>query len=173
MKTTVFSEQGHDLACFRGQINRHCGTYSDDPAITAALATLYDEVLEDDQVIWSTLQRPPVVRLEELRFVHTIEADRRDIVAVLDGFIWESGILRRRIVPPDVFRHIRTSCHTLAGKTRHEAIDQKVDDYLARELPPDPWAHLVRLDTSCRMPQVLLSWPFCFSRITETEVIQL
>lgn len=169
----LFSEQGHDLRHFHDRRRRDLGTYADDPTVTHALTRLYDKVVMTDQVIWCSFDQLPFVPLEMPRFLHTIEADRRDVLAVLDGFIWESGILRRRIVPADVREKIKAACSTMVGASRLRAIDQKIDDYLGRELPTLPWSHLIRPDTTCRMPQVLLKWPIRFSRVGQPEVIQL
>lgn len=169
----VLSEQGHDLRHFKGRQDPSRGPYADNPAIMEAFAVLYEDVIKTDQVVWCSLQRPSIVPLEKPRFLHTIDVDQRDVLAILDGFIWESGILGRRIVPPDVRHRITAACRMMVGGCRQEAIDAGIDEYLARELAADPWPQLLCSDTSCRLPQVLLKWPIRFSCVGQPEVVQL
>ena len=167
----MFSEQSHDLRTFRGRIDRNCGTYTQDNNITRALAKLYDEVICTDQVIWCSLVELQACPLEDTCFIHTIEADDRDIVAILDGFVWESGILERKIVPPEEHEKMWNSCCFIDEDSRQQALDRKVDQYITEHIPRDPWSNVRTSDLICRIPQVLLRWPFQYSRITAVKKV--
>ena len=168
----MFSEQSHDLRTFRGRIDRNCGTYTQDNNITRALAKLYDEVICTDQVIWCSLVELQACPLEDTCFIHTIEADDRDIVAILDGFVWESGILERKIVPPKEREEMWNSCCCfLDADSRQQALDRKVEQYIKKHRPHEPWSNVLASDLNCRMPTILLIWPFQYSQIMEVQIV--
>jgi len=167
----MFSEQTHDLRTFRGRRDRSCGTYAQDQKIAGALAKLYDEVICTDQVIWCSLVELSACHLEETHFIHTIEADDREIVAILDGFVWESGILERRIIPPQDHQKMWNSCCFLDADSRQQALSRMVDQYISEHMPRDPWTNLLTSDLTCRMPQILLIWPFQYSQIMDVRPI--
>lgn len=160
----LYTEQGHDLGVCHEARNRNLGTYAEQPRIANAIDRLYDEILGEDQVIWCSPDRPPIIPLEEPRYLHTIRLDPADVLAVLDGFIWEHIIENDQCVAPEVWEQIRLA------HPDEEARAEACKQYLARHLPEDLWAHVVLRDEDCLMPVYLLRWPF-ESEILNVDVI--
>lgn len=164
----LYSEQGIDLQSFAARLDLTRGTYSTYDRIREAQERLYREYLGTDQVIWCGREVPETVPLETARYVHTIQADKRDVVAVLDGFLWEHIIGNDRCIPPEIREYMRFSCSSVTGD-KHAALMQLEDEYLINNLPNDPWDSVLVADLDCRMSQVLLAWPFKYSRIVNVK----
>jgi len=104
------------------------------------------------------------------QYIHTIDADARDIMAVLDGLLWEHIIGNDRCVPPKVRERMRLSCCSEA-RDRHAALKRLEDDYIRSNLPANPWDCVIASDVDCRMAQILLGWPLNHSRIIDVKTI--
>jgi hypothetical protein len=167
----VFSEQGHNLRHFSGRLCRHMGTYAQEQAIATSQSKLYDEILHEDQVVWCSPDRPEIIPLEEPKYLHTIELDSRDLVAMLDGFVWEHIIGNSRCIPPEIHKEMRFSCCSADGNSRHRILRALEDRYISENLPKDPWSHVVVKDAKFRMPVFLLKWPFVHSQVVDVEEI--
>jgi len=166
----LYSEQGIDLRSLSGPLDRKRGTYADQRLISNAQERLYTELIGTDQVIWCSPEVPVTVPLETPQYIHTIEADGRDIIAVLDGFLWEHIIGNDRCVPPEVHARMRFSCCS-ASSDRDAALRRLEYDYIATNLPADPWASVVVSDIAHPMAQILLGWPLKKSRISDVRTI--
>jgi hypothetical protein len=153
-------------------MQRNRGTYTQNQQIADALSKLYDKVVLTDQVVWCSLDGPEVVPLERPQFLHTIEVDERDTVAILDGFLWEHIIGNSRCIPPDEHQRMRFSCCPSKGRSFDQELTRLEDQYIAENLPSDLWGKVLAPDLSCRMPQILARWPFDHSRITCVKKIQ-
>jgi len=160
----LYSVQGMDLQTFNGRLDPTRGTYTGQSRIAAAQSRLCAEVVGTDQVVWCSLDAPDVIPLDSPQYVHTIDADRRDIAVVLDGFIWEHIIGNDRCVPPEERERMRFAC-CISADDKHTHLRRLEDEYIAAHLPKDPWSKVVVADIGCRMPQVLLRWPFKHSHI--------
>lgn len=169
-RVRMYSEQGLDLRGFRGRIDAMRGTYAGQSRISGAQAKLYSEVLCNDQIVWCSLAAPESIPLSVLVYLHIIDIDRRDIAAVLDGFIWEHIIGNERCVPPEEHEQMRMSCCFCNGDN-HAQLRGLENAYIAENLPDDPWSSLLASDLDCRMPQVLVAWPFKHSRIVSVDQI--
>lgn len=167
---TLYSEQGIDLQAHSGDLDPARGTYADFEQIRMAQARLYAEILETDQVIWCSRDQPEVVPLDSPKFLHTIEADGRDIAAVLDGFLWEHIIGNRRCVPPEEHERMRFSCCS-AGGNRHSMLKRLEDDYISKNLPAETWKSVVVSNIDHPMAQILLGWPLKYSMIKNVKRI--
>jgi hypothetical protein len=150
-------------------MERSRGTYAQDPRITEAQAKLYDEYVHTDQVVWCSLDEPRPVPLDQPQFVHTIEVDQRDIVAVLDGFIWEHIVGNSRCVPPDERQRMRCTCCIRKGRSYQQELAALEDRYIAEHLPSNLWGKVLAADLTCRIPQILIRWPFDYSGITHVS----
>ncbi|MCK9304746.1 MAG: hypothetical protein M0P27_05060 [Bacteroidales bacterium] len=166
----LYSEQGVDLQTLQGDLDLARGTYADIKQIRMAQARLYSEILETDQVIWCSRDQSEVVSLDSPKFLHVIEADCRDIVAVLDGFLWEHIIGNRRCVPPEEHERMRFSCCS-SGGNRHGILKSLEDDYISKNLPADPWKSVVVSNIDHPMAQILLGWPLKYSMIKNVKKI--
>ncbi len=166
----LFNQYSFDLSGFRGRLKRDLGTYKQHEQIAKAQARLYDEVIHTDQVVWCSLEKPESVTLQQPQFIHTIEADKRDIAAILYGFVWEH-IIGRKCVPPEEHERMRNSCCANEPGSRHQALEDLVNQYIAKHLPRDPWSNVLAPGLTCRMPQILLGWPFQHSRIVQVKTI--
>jgi hypothetical protein len=166
----LYSEQGMDLRIFNGRMDPIRGTYAGQSRISAAQSRLYAEVVGTDQVVWSCLAAPEPIPLDFPQYVHMIDADRRDIAAILDGFVWEHIIGNDRCVPPEDHERMRFAC-CISADDKHTHLRRLEDEYIAAHLPKDPWSKVLAADIECRMPQVLLRWPFKHSHIAGVETI--
>lgn len=166
----MYSEQGLDLRGFQGRINATHGTYAGQSRISGPQAKLYAEVLCNDQIVWCSLAAPESIPLDVPVYLHAIDIDRRDIAAVLDGFIWEHIIGNERCVPPEDHEKMRRSCCFCNGD-RHAQLRELEVEYIAAHLPDDLWSSLLASDLDCRMPQVLVAWPFKHSRIVSVDQV--
>lgn len=168
----MFSVQSVDLRHFPARVQRTRGTYVQDQRIADALSKLYDTVVFTDQVVWCSLDEPEIEPLDRPQFLHTIEIDKRDMVAILDGLVWEHIIGNSRCIPPDERQKIMSSCYPKGNRSFAQELECMVDQYIAENLPSDLWDNVLSTNLSCRMPQILVRWPFEHSRITCVKRIQ-
>ncbi len=153
---SVFTVQGVDLRCFSGRLDRGRGMYVDRPQISQAVGRLYDEFLHTDQVVWCSPEKPHVSPLPQAQFVHEIHAEATEIVAILDGFVWNHIIGNSRFIPQEDHAKLRHSLLRLPEDEYPGRLRQLEDDYRARNLPADLWANLISNTLDVRIPQLLL-----------------
>lgn len=165
----VLTLQGYDLREFRGPIELNRSTYNDCKNIIAAKKRLYD-LIDEDQVVWCG-QDEPCLHGETGRYIHDIDADRRDIAAIVDALVWCHIIgYNRCYIPPEEHGDLRFRAATSACNYDAE-LRQAEDDYLAANLPDDLWPSVIKLEVSKKSDQVLLKFPFAYSVITNVEVV--
>lgn len=163
----LYSEQSHDLRLARERRDRRLGTYADIPLIACAQTRLYDEILGTDQLIWCRLDVSPE-NVDKSMFLHVIDGDETDTVAILDGMVWE-WIIGQNCIPDEEWDKIRFSTSHLLVPERNIRREQMKAEYARTHLPDDLWANLRTDDISCRMPQILLNWPLKASNIVDVK----
>ncbi|WP_145179752.1 hypothetical protein [Gimesia chilikensis] len=161
--------QGYDLRTFCGPIELSHGTYTDDPKTSLKQQRLYDLVSED-QVIWCG-QDEPAVHNETGKYIHDIDADPRDIVAVIDSLVW-SHILEYppRYIPPEEHSDLRYQAGISEGNC-DEALHKAEDAYLADNLPNDLWTGVIKDAITKKSDQLLLKFPLVFSTIANVDIV--
>ena len=139
-----------------------------------ACKRLYAEFLHTDQVIWLLVECPPKNHRKPIpttQYLHTIEADRRDYLAVVDTFIWEHIIGHHWVIPYPDLRSIRDSMDpTLTSAQRKTEEERRVNAYLAKRLPQDLWSNLL-IESPRAWDQVIMRCPFRYSWIADVIAI--
>lgn len=161
--------QGYDLRTFCGPIELSQGTYRGDPQISFKQQKLYD-IIGEDQVIWCG-QDEPVLHAKTGKFIHEIDTDPRDIVAVIDSLIW-CHILEYdpRYIPPEEHSDLRDQAGNSEGKYDEE-LRKAVDAYLADNLPNDLWTGVIKDAITKKSDQLLLKFPLVFSTIANVDIV--
>jgi hypothetical protein len=166
--TILLTEQGYDLRCFSGPIDPAKGTYHDQPRIARALRRLYEMLGQDEgQIVWF-FQEGPRFACKPGCYLHKVDVDERDIVCVVNGFVWHHIIRDERYIPE---RHQRELHHAAANAAE---LREKEDAYLRGNLPGDLWASVRRQGVqSPEDPedQVLVRFPFTFSRVIDVQQV--
>ncbi|HUE70017.1 MAG TPA: hypothetical protein VMP01_03940 [Pirellulaceae bacterium] len=166
----VHTDQGYNLREFRGRIDLGRGTYRDEPLIVEAQRKLYG-ILQEDQVVWC-VQTPPILAGAVGRYLHEVEVDHRDILAIIDTLVWCHIVgYGRRYIP-----HVDWAEPEFQAMTRGEVWDEAArqraeDEYLAKNLPADRWSALTKSEITKKSDQVLLRFPFAHSTIVNVRVI--
>lgn len=165
----VFTLQGYDLGSFCGPIEQSRGTYNEDLNISFKQQQLYDLVSED-QVIWCGLGES-ALHAKTGKFIHDIDADPRDIVAVIDSLVW-CHILKydSRYIPPEEHSDLRYQAGISEGNY-DEALRKAEDAYLADNLPNDLWTGVIKDDITKKSDQLLLKFPLVFSTIANVDIV--
>jgi hypothetical protein len=122
------------------------------------------------KVVWCG-QDEPCFHGQTGRYVHDIDADPRDIVAVIDSFVW-CHIIKcdSRYIPPEEHNDLRFQAAT-SGRDYDATLRQAEDDYLAANLPDDLWSAMTKPEVSKKSDQLLLKFPFTFSAIQNVDVV--
>ena len=164
----VFTLQTYDLRIFSGPIDLARGSYSDDANVSPAQRRLYD-IIKEDQVVWCG-QDEPTLRAANGHFLHDIEVDSRDIVAVIDSLVWCHLIkYHSRYIPPEEHADLR---HRAAMSDDYDKVLRKAEDeYLAENLPEDLWGGVLKVAITKKSDQLLLKFPLVFSTITNVDVV--
>lgn len=162
----LFNELSHDLRFFHEPLDRTRGTYAHIPRIAEAQARLYDEILGTDQVIWCSLDKPPHCDIGKPCFLHVIEEDESDRLAVLDGMVWE-WIIGQNCIPDAESERICNVTNHLEQADRNRVREEMKAEFAEENLPRDLWGNLRTDEITCRMPQVLLRWPLVRSTILD------
>lgn len=165
----VLTLQGYDLRTFCGPIELSHGTYTDDPKISLKQQQLYD-IIGEDQVIWCS-QDEPVLHAKTGKFIHDIDTDPRDIIAVIDSLIW-CHILEYdpRYIPPEEHIDLRYQAGNSEGNYDEE-LRKAEDAYLADNLPKDLWTGVIKDDITKKSDQLLLKFPLVFSAIANVDIV--
>lgn len=164
----VFTLQSYDLRTFAGPIDLDHGSYKDDANVSAAQRQLYD-LIKEDQVVWCG-QDEPILHAALGHYLHDIDVDHRDIVAVIDSLVW-CHIIKydSRYIPPEEHADLR---HQAAISDDYDDALRKAEDaYLAENLPEDLWAGVTKLAVSKKSDQLLLKFPFVFSTIANVDIV--
>jgi len=165
--------QGYNLKTFAGPIKLGLGTYKDYPDVLQAQRRLY-EIIHEDQVIWCSQSEPPLVGCTG-HFVHDIDVDSKDIVAIVDSLIWShiinSTFYDLRYIPRE--EHIKIQIQvTINGANDYDAALQRAEDeYLAANLPTDLWSGVIKSEVSKKSDQLLLKFPFKYSSIVNVDEV--
>lgn len=166
--------QGHDLSTFGDRIELDQGTYRDYPKYLQAQRKLYD-LIDEDQVIWCEYVDSPL----ELagppdRYLHVIELDARDIVAVVVTLVW-CHILGygSRFIPHEDLRLLRREADNCGEANREEALNRLIDKFLKANLPPDLWSGVTREEKKTKKTndELLVKFPLEFSQIIRVTPI--
>ena len=163
--------QGYNLITFTGPINLGLGTYKDYPEIIQKQQKLY-EIIQEDQVIWCAQSEPPLVGCTGY-FVHDIDVDSKDIVAVVDGLIWCHiiKIYGPRFIPREEHMELRFQVSTSGANDYDVALRRAEDEYLAANLPTDLWSGVIKSEVSKKSDQLLLKFPFKYSSIVNVDEV--
>ncbi len=166
----LFTLQGYDLRTFHGRIDVEQGTYKHFPLIVEAQRRLY-RLLGEDQLVWLSQKPPPCLDRAEGQFLHEIDLDDRDIVTVVNGFVWSHIIGHHRFIPEEEHEVIRWNIGECVdnGVTWEDALQQAEDDYLAEHLPRDLWGALTKQCIEKPWDQPLTRFPFVYSQITSVK----
>lgn len=164
----VFTLQTYDLRNFSGPIDLARGSYRNDANVSAAQRRLYDLITED-QVVWCGQDEPTLYGAKG-HFLHEIKVDSRDIVVVIDSFVWCHLINSdSRYIPPEEHADLR---HEAAMSHDYDKALRKLEDsYLAKNLPEDPWASVSKVAVTEKSDQLLLRFPFVFSTIGNVDIV--
>ncbi|HCO23317.1 MAG: hypothetical protein CME31_27215 [Gimesia sp.] len=157
------------MRTFCGPIELSCGTYRDDLNISFKQQQLYG-LVNEDQVIWCG-QDEPALHTETGKYIHDIDADPRDIVAVIDSLVW-CHILDydSRYIPPEEHSDLRYQAGNSEGNY-DEALRKAEDAYLADNLPKDLWTGVIKDDITKKSDQLLLKFPLVFSTIVNVDIV--
>jgi hypothetical protein len=166
----VKTVQGYNLKEFRGRIELNRGTYKDDRFVSDAQRKLYER-LQDDQLVWC-VQDSPILIGEVGRYLHEIEVDHRDIVAIIDTLVWCHIIgYGSRYIPHVDWAEVELQAMT-RGEVWDEAGRQRAEnDYLAKNLPAHLWSGVTKSEITKTSDKVLLRFPFAFSTIVDVRVV--
>jgi hypothetical protein len=170
MLVLVFTLQGYDLRTFHGRIDLQHGTYKDCPKIVEAQWELYRR-LNADQLVWLQQERPAYLGSATGQFLHEIDLDDRDIVTVVDGFVWNHIIGNHRFIPEEDHEAIRRSIlgSVRNGVSREDVLRRAEDEYLAKHLPRDLWAALTKQSIEKPWDQPLARFPLTYSQIRDVQ----
>lgn len=163
--------QGYNLITFTGPIKLGLGTYKDYPEIIQKQQNLY-EIIQEDQVIWCTQSEPVLVGCIG-HFIHDIDVDSRDIVAVVDGLIWCHiiKIYGPRFIPREEHMELRFQVSTSEANDYDVALRRAEDEYLAANLPTDLWSGVIKPEVTKKSDQLLLKFPFTYSIIANVDEV--
>jgi hypothetical protein len=171
----VLTIQDYDLRTFTGPIDLNCGSYSHNQVIKDAQRKLYDLLkavgrLTDDNVVWCD-QDQPIMRDKGGRYLHEINADSRDVIAVIDSLAWCHIInYGPRFILPEDHCALRRQA-TTSGEEYGPALRRLEDMYLADNIPADLWSTVAKSTVAKKSDQVLLKFPFEFSTIVKVRLI--
>ncbi len=166
----VFTLQTYNLRHFSGPINLAVGSYRNDPNVSAAQRRLYD-FIKEDQVVWCG-QDEPILHSAKGHFLHDIEVDSRDIVAVIDSFVWCHLIdSTSRYIPADVHADLHRQAAKCDDYDKANVLRKFEDSYLAKNLPEDLWASVLKEEVTEKSDQLLLKFPFVFSAIGNVDIV--
>ena len=134
------------------------------------MARLYDDYIHTDQVLWCIRENQLLGPPPPGQYVHEIEADQRDIVAVLDEFVWKHIIGDSGYIPAEDHERLRYSIGGLSGDRYLAELARSENKYIADRLPKDLWGSLIVDNLSTDLVTVLLRWPFPCSSIVSVRV---
>jgi len=157
----LYTLQGYNLLEFQGNIDLGRGRYHDLPAVRAAQQQLY-EMIGDNQVVWLS-QVQPMLNHEAGRFLHRIQVDDRDVVAVVDTFAWNHILKNERYIPLNDHKRLRYEVRIGNAGDYPEAVRVAEDEYLRQHISADLWSAVVRTKVENEDDQVLVRFPFAFS----------
>jgi hypothetical protein len=167
----VMTLQAYDLRQFAGPIDLSQGTYREHDEIIAAQRRLYVR-LGCDQIVWTSFQPPDLFPRDKGKFVHEVDADWRDVAAVVDGLIWNHIIgTDPRYIPPEEHSKLRFRAGQMAGGDEDKALRAVEDEYLRQRLPENLWDGLCRSSIEFPSDQVLLRFPFKHSVIVAVHEV--
>ena len=165
----LYTVQGYSLLEFRGGIDLAQGTYREMPHIKAAQQRLY-QMIGENQVIWFS-QDCPVLVGETGRFLHRVQVDERDVVAIVDTFVWNHIIKNVHYIPGNDHSTLRYNVATCADGDREKALRAAEDEYLRQHLPADLWEAVLKPKVENTDVQVLARFPFAFSKVVDVQQV--
>ncbi len=164
----LYTIQDYDLRTFDGPIKLSLGTYNINENISRAQQKLY-ELVGEDQVIWCS-QDEPFLKGKAGRYLHKIDFDFRDRVAIVDSLVWGHIIGDDpQYIPPDDLSELRSQIDT--NGDYETAIQKAKDEYLAANLPADLWSAVRKQEITKDSDQVLVGFRFSFSKIVHVKRI--
>ena len=163
--------QCYDLRTFKGPIQLDCGTYNDDSTVLDAQRQLYDLVKKDGQVVWCN-QVESIVPDDVGRYLHEIDVDVRDVVAVVDSLVW-CHLLNYgpRYIPPQEYVQLRRLAATNGHNDDDSALRMAEDEYLRDNLPTDLWSSVTKPEITKRSDQLLIKFPLDFSKAVSVQIV--
>ncbi len=166
--TDLYTIQGYDLREFRGEIDHTKGRYRKCIKIGDAQAKLY-RMIGENQVIWFHQEWPNLVG-EVGCFLHQVQVDERDIVARVNGFVWEHIIENITYIPRDDLEKIHYRAINSEGDCQ-EVLRAAKTEYLRVHLPKDLWASVLLEKIKSIDDQVLARFPFAFSKVVKVQQV--
>jgi len=164
----VYTLQGYDLRRFRGPIDLAQGSKKNNDTISDAQRRLYS-LIGENQVVWCR-QDGPVLHGETGRYLHDIDVDRRDIVAVVDSLIWCHYIgYECHYIPRE--EHAELEEQAIGSDDPDIALQELEDKYLAANLPKDLWSGVTKTEVNRKSDQLLLKFPFDYSTIANVDFV--
>ena len=165
----LYTLQGYNLREFQGNSDLARGTYHALPAVRAAQQQLY-EMIGENQVVWCS-QYQPMLNCEVGGFLHRIRVDDRDVVAIVDTFVWNHIIKHERYIPLRDHDTLRDNLEIGTNGDYEEALKAAEDEYLRQHLPADLWGAVVRTKVENEDHQVLVRFPFAFSKMVDVQQV--
>lgn len=144
--------------------------YSDRPDIARAQRKLYD-LIGDDQVVWCVPVAKHYIGGEIGRYFHELEIDSRDVVAIIDTFLWYHIIEpSSRYIPLEEHRQLKLGADT-NGEGDESNLHSLEDKYLADHLPDDLWLAVRKPEKDKATDEVVVKFPFTYSTIRSVQKI--
>ena len=165
----LYTLQGYNLLEFQGNIDLSRGSYHDLPDVRTAQQQLY-EMIGENQVVWCSQDRP-MLNHEAGRFLHRIRVDDRDVVAIVDTFVWNHIIENERYIPASDHDGLRYDAGLSTNGDYEEALRAAEDEYLRQHLPANLWSAVVRTKVENDDVQVLVRFPFAFSKVVNVQQV--
>jgi hypothetical protein len=167
----LYTLQGYDLRVFQEKILRSRRTYRDDPVIGAAQQRLYRMIGEDDgQVIWFS-QDYRIFPSDAGKFLHTVDGDARDFVAIVDTFVWNHIIGNARYIPEKDHEKLKDNVIAKGEGDYLQALRAEEDEYLREHVPADLWSMVLKPEVGTCDVQILTCFPFAFSTVLAVEQV--
>lgn len=153
------------MISFSDSIRLELGTYRSNPQINSAQRRLYTRI-GTDQVVWCSQEIPPLP--EAGRYLHHIDVDPSDVVAVVDALVWN------HIIGPDPFYvlpedHAELRRRASLTEDYDGTLKQFVSEYLDKYLPKDLWGSVLKPEIEKASDQVILGFPFCRSQFASVD----
>ena len=165
--------QGYNLRTFKGRIDPDLSPWKNNPIVSSAIATLKKRIGED-QFVWCTQSGQPLER-ETGRYLHGINVDERDVVAVVDTLVWCRIIgYSLRHVPEEELDDLKSRAYRESGDCEGdytELLEHLIDKYLADNLPDDLWAAVIKEECTKASDQLLVRFPLKYYKIVNADIV--
>lgn len=105
-------------------------------------------------------------------YVHEIDVDPRDLIAIVDALIW-CHILDYgpRYILSEDHANLRHQARIESPENNDATLRTLEDDYLAANLPDGLWCAVLKPEITKNSDQLLVKFPFEFSTIVSVELV--